>query len=594
MSALDVKEGPLFVAACRRQPWLVPVYAAELALLVGRRLGNGLRLRHRSNRPHLGLKMRPRWLPPLPAISDRPGGVDGSSGFPVYSDLGASYPAAIPPLAYATDDPEAALAANRWSRAVHAALGDAVALGEAEREIAAWLASPPPFTHAAWEPYSASERVANLGVLLAVEPGCGQRLGWPRLRRLLAEHARWIESRLEYYGPGRTNNHVLNNARALVIAGATIADRAAVVAGLAILDRMAPELIDAHGFLRERSSHYQVVIANWVLDASHFARHAVAAGLLPPSAIAPLEQRAVQVGSSTALLTAALAGEGAQPALSVHIGDISPDLQPPLSVGRLSRLYPGAFGPASATFGSVSRGPWIIAARGEDRLVACLPASPWPEPFATHGHADLGSFIWLRQGKVILADPGRASYGGGATVAAQIGGESHNGLRVDGADALAGSVLRNGRWSPTPYARAHLTRESFDGGFAVTHDGFGRLGGVGRHERRVVLTASGVGVRDRLVGNRRARVELAWHLAPGFVPDRSAPGLARGNGLRIAFDARSSDGRPPELTWYDYPFSAAYGSSVPASVLRCSWTLDLPCTITSEITLEVDHDAGSR
>ena len=31
-----------------------------------------------------------------------------------------------------------------------------------------------------------------------------------------------------------------------------------------------PQLVSEEGFLRERSSHYRLIVANWMLDAWHF------------------------------------------------------------------------------------------------------------------------------------------------------------------------------------------------------------------------------------------------------------------------------------------------------------------------------------
>ena len=69
-------------------------------------------------------------------------------------------------------------------------------------------------------PYSAGERLTNLLVFLAAMPTAERaRFVTPRLCEFLRESVAWIFRHVEYYGRTETNNHVLNNARALVVGG---------------------------------------------------------------------------------------------------------------------------------------------------------------------------------------------------------------------------------------------------------------------------------------------------------------------------------------------------------------------------------------
>ena len=54
------------------------------------------------------------------------------------------------------------------------------------------------------------------------------------------------------------------------MAGAATGNEAAVTAGMKIFREWLPRLIMNGGFLRERSSHYQLVVLNWLMDAWHF------------------------------------------------------------------------------------------------------------------------------------------------------------------------------------------------------------------------------------------------------------------------------------------------------------------------------------
>ena len=138
-------------------------------------------------------------------------------------------------------------------------------------QCAHWIEINTDTDQQAWEPYSAGERVANLLVFLASMP-LEQRPGQlaPTLTRFLDDSIDWICRHLEYYGSLETNNHILGNARALIIGGVARDNAAAIDAGMRIFRKWLPELIMSGGFLRERSSHYQLIILNWLMDAWHF------------------------------------------------------------------------------------------------------------------------------------------------------------------------------------------------------------------------------------------------------------------------------------------------------------------------------------
>ena len=122
----------------------------------------------------------------------------------------------------------------------------------------------------ALETYSTCERLANLLLWLAFMP-LSQRLAiLPDNALVFVELAmQWVLAHLEFYGK-RTGNHILNNARTLIMAG-TVLDNALVVhSGIQIFKNMLPVLVQPNGFLRERSSHYQLIVLGWLLDASAF------------------------------------------------------------------------------------------------------------------------------------------------------------------------------------------------------------------------------------------------------------------------------------------------------------------------------------
>ena len=62
------------------------------------------------------------------------------------------------------------------------------------------------------------------------------------------------------------NNHVINNARALLFASILLDIEFYSDLAFAILRSNLPELVSNDGFLREGSSHYQFIFTRWILE----------------------------------------------------------------------------------------------------------------------------------------------------------------------------------------------------------------------------------------------------------------------------------------------------------------------------------------
>lgn len=574
MGAFVQPEWGNFIAAAKRRFWLVPGYGVELSRLVSRRLVNSIRLRLHRGQPHLGLKRWPSWLggKALPAA-------DGTNrlSFPVYPDIPeSSGNRTLPQLRYAEGDSERVLAAHRWGDCMVATLAGDAGASKALAATLAWIRQPPVRSDAAWEPYSSCERVVNLAVMLAARPRLFEALtpdAAHEIATFFRDSLRWINSRLEYYGDERTNNHILNNARALVVGGCVTGESAAVERGLVLFSRMARMLFQPSGFLRERSSHYQFVVSNWLLDLVHFGRAAALSGDAARRALGEIESLAVRVLSATRLLDSAGAG------VAVHIGDISPDCHPLVSRLRLAALYPEALvhdaEPANGLYDE-----WLLAGDGTNQLLTCALPPAYPIEYTTHGHADLGGFVWFRDGQPVLVDAGRADYGGSEVARAQCGPAGHNVMMIEGLPPVADTLLAGGRWCPRPYSAATIVSEVRPAtGWSIRHDGFARIAGLGEHSRAVAMTEEGVTVSDSLDGAGRVEVETFWHFAPGFIPLAAPDCGVEGHGFRIMIE---ENGRSPDVAtycWEEFVFSSAYGEQQCARRLRTWRRAVLPLTL---------------
>lgn len=570
MSLFNAREWDNFRRVTLRSPWRWPGYAVSLAYLVSRRVFNSIQLRRRKA-PHLGLKKRPEWLPGAPLAGMQKN--EAPLVWPAYASMttdesGLSLPRSA--LAEDGDDPEAVLARHRWGDCLFATLTGGGRERGALDQVSAWLAAPPERAHAAWETYSCCERVVNLAVLLASHPECRGIIDDATLRRFFGESLEWIDSRLEYYGLARTNNHLLNNARAMVVAGTLLSYPSAVASGLLIFARMSRELFGSSGFLRERSSHYQLVVANWLFDVLHFARAAAPLEESALRAMQELEMLGERVAVDTARLVQWMGDAG------THIGDISPDAHPQWTLQRLRLLYPERLQDTGSA--SLSHDSWLLAERGRSRLAACSVPASFPYGYADHGHHDLGGFIWIHDGCLVLADAGRSTYNRRDTARFQCGASAHNTLAINGLGALPESLLNAGQWLPKPYADANVEMQVDGEVLMLSHDGFSRIPGIGRHRRSVRFVAGGLHVEDQIDGDAEVQLEMYWHFPPGFTPSGGAGVSGAGMRINVALVIGSASS---DLAWGDYPYATAYGEQVSATMLTVRGRVRLPCSLST-------------
>lgn len=530
---------------------------------------------------HRGRKRKPRWLE-----SDRFAGQLSfeAAALPVYPRMPGAQTRAAAGATPATrsTDPEDDLADHRWGFLLEALLGQsAVEPRRCLQRCARWLEDHRDRSAAGWEPYSSCERVANLLVFLAALPAAAAET--PAVLdagRLLSESADWILRHLEYYGPDATNNHIINNGRALVMVGAVSRNPRLVEAGMRVLRASLPQLIMPGGFLRERSSHYQLVILNWVLDAWWFVaglhgEHGADADFLAEYGKKMLRAAAMLCDRDQGLLAT--------------IGDVSPDATPAQSVARLRRLYAEWWPAQSGCLdGAQLQDGWFRASGGREIVLGNFPAGSYPADFPTHGHSDLTGFVWLHDGREVLTDPGRYRYTQDAVSLFQRSAAAHNVPLVNGLAPFCES-LTAGLWWPRPYADASLEVTVEGGSVLLAHDGFRRATPVSRHSRRITLTEAGLVIVDSFEGHGDAEVTLCWHFAEHF--DTLDPGslTVTGNGGRLTLSFDRVDGRGESRPAVARPgescISRVYGRKLPALGVALCWRVQLPATIASRFAL---------
>lgn len=357
-------------------------------------------------------------------------------------------------------------------RSFHAQYGeDVLALaraGDADGARAAmedWIGREPPRPGDAWHPYPLSTRAGNWVAALALAPDA--QTG--RIRESLWRQLLHLERNVE---DDILGNHVIRNARALVLGGAAFGAARLLDRGAALLARELPEQVLPDGGHYERSPVYHLVVLRDLLEVD-----AAQPGLVD----APLLDR-------MRAFAAALMRPDGNPALfNDGTLDLAPRLELPEPSGGLS-VFP-------------ETGYAVWRAGGTWLAFDCGPPSPPYLP--AHAHADAASFqLWL-DGRPVVVDPGTFTYEPGADRDWFRGTRAHSTVAVDGDQFQLWGAFRSG-----PLPRVELLEASErELAAAVT----GRTGV--RHERRIELGT--LEVRDILHGRGRHEVESSLPLSPG-------------------------------------------------------------------------------
>ena len=347
----------------------------------------------------------------------------------------------------------------------------------AARLLTEWIEGNPARPSDAWHPYTISTRAGNWIAALSLLPELETQALRASLWQQLVVLGRNVEDDV-------LGNHVIRNARALVLGGSAFGARELVERGLELLERELPVQILPDGGHYERSPIYHLVVLRDLLEID-------AAAEVPGLAAVIERMRGFSAG---------LARPDGAPALFNDGGlDLAPALDVPAAAAEGLSLF-------ADTGYAVIRSPRVWLA------FDCGPPSP---PFLpAHAHADALSFqLWL-DGRPVVVDPGTFTYEPGADRDWFRGTRAHSTVAVDGDQFELWGAFRSG-----PLPRVELLEASEQElAAAVT----GRTGV--RHERRIRLDGSVLTIDDRLEGGGRRLVESALPLAPGVEPTAIATG----------------------------------------------------------------------
>lgn len=493
-------------------------------------------------------------------------------------------------------DPETRLAAHRFGW-----IPPLVSAGAADDRIVAAIASavdwsranPPEPDRPGWDAYCVAERIANWVLLASAVRRWNVQADLTDLTEEIRQSAKFLRGCLEFRGAA-TNNHLLNDARGLYLAGAILGDRSCLGLGRELLRYGCAAMFTPSGFLREGSAHYHLLLCRSYLEVIA-AAHACG----DKTAIEELSPRVCDMAAAAGFLLES----GTLPL----VGDCSPDTSVeflagvPLAASAILGVPirsrdPGTpgwhrmFVPPSPTQGA-DPSPTATVSSFPDagfhrvrsgRAVLTIYANPLGYvPAWSHGHADLGGFVLDWGGVPLLVDCGRASYASGGPGAYGRSVLSHNAIAIEGYEP---SVVHshNGFVPPLlpcyaerpPRVRAESVGEQ--GVLRIEHDGFSRITPGIVVTRAFTVAGNAVRIEDHVSGMGRRTIETRFHLHPDVAVDRVSANAVemRAGGRLLVLRCVGGDAAELEVVSGragDRPegwFSPRYGELVHTTTLR--------------------------
>ncbi len=384
------------------------------------------------------------------------------------------------------------------------------------------------------ESYSVGERVANGILFMRATSGNWQKIP-DDLLQSFEDMAFFLQRNLEYHSGELTGNHVLNNARAMFLLGHCTENDEFVKLAMAIFKEQMPKLFPEGVFLREGSSHYQFLIARWLLEMRLIAEE-----------VSDINNKNTLDNFLIPILGGCeffLVRDQNQSFEFPLIGDVSPDCEP----AWLKHL------PFSQIANSVRHSTVKAAQTGWNTLFLEKPdayetetslrknrqpeweayvesgwykfggfgwiaiwhfENPSGEAIATHAHYDACSPVLFFNGEKVLIDLGRFDYTNSELSLKQSSVAGHNSLSLNGYAPL----LRQGdRFLPSSYRSSSCNADfhACDNFASVkfSHDGFSRLG-LGKiiHSREFVFSPTKVLIVDELTGGGMVEIEHFFHM----------------------------------------------------------------------------------
>ncbi len=417
--------------------------------------------------------------------------------------------------------------------------------------IRQWITENPPAHGIGWDPYPTSLRIVNW-----IKWALRENESSDIFNNSLATQVRWLSKRLEYNLLG---NHILANAKALVVAGLYFDGNEAdswLKKGFTVLQRQLTEQILDDGGHFERSPMYQAIILEDLLDLINFLK--IYSRSIPGDWEGLVQKMLnwlrtlshpdgdIAFFNDAALNIAATWKELERYSTNLGLTDLEKELEQ-------VTLYDSGY------FRLEKANAVIIA--------DCAPIGPDYQP--AHAHADTLSFELSLYGKRVFVNSGTSTYEENELRNQQRGTAAHN------------TVVINNENSSEVWASFRVARRAYPGKLEVSqsknassvlcsHNGYIRLNNSNIHKRSWTLNNTSLQIVDEITGGYDDAVAY-FYLHPtvsriGDVASDSCK-LVLDTGKEIIFTVDGAcDLKMNKSTWYP-----GFGLSMPSNCLVCNF-----------------------
>ena len=379
------------------------------------------------------------------------------------------------------------------------------------------------------ESYSVGERISNI-CLFSREKSSNWNHIPEDIQDALKQKTGFLSRRLEIL-PKLTGNHIINNARALMLVGHSCNEILTIKLSRELLKKYLPVLIDNKGFLREGSSHYQFLFCRWLLEIRFVCE---------------------EMGDYESLDVLKKYLPNVLKACDFFIinkkipllGDISPDCEPSwlsgLSNSAIAQFNKGIKtknnlgfidnknANLSNLFRDFRSDGSILWDKEDDNNEIWKNGNEWfrldyqgwsaiwhvEKPLgpaiASHAHDDLGSFVLYKDNEEVIIDPGRFNYERNIFGDYGKSANAHSALLVNNSSAI---LSKRENKLPQNYRKAHTSinfkklNDSCE--VIIKHDGFKRLSNkIGSHKRKFIFTSKNVSIEDVIEGSGEYMIDV--------------------------------------------------------------------------------------
>jgi hypothetical protein len=453
--------------------------------------------------------------------------------------------------------------------------------------------------HEVWQTYTVAERIVNWMFLLGITSDCGYYD--EKIVKSVIKQANYIQENLEYYGERFTGNHLTNDAKALYIVGALLRIEYFKNFGKMIIKKEYERVIFNQGFLREGSSHYQLLFTKWYTDLYWIS--------IETHDMEFTDWIKPRLTALTRCCDYFLYYNNEKGVGMPFFGDISPD-HPPYWIMGVPAVARKLLGENTKSFIPNNKGyhslfglkdgidtnknapmqnqEWARVDSGKTVLHARVFSAIYPNNAPGHFHSDTGSFTLAYNGEKIVVDGGRVNYGQEGRTYFQKNHFGHNQIAIDG--KCPDITMR--KFYNDEFLDYYLGKKprisSEEDSITMTYFGGHKVSGVDSCIRAIKVKNSKVVISDTIRGKGTHLIEFPLHIAPQIeiINDRNKILIGKdGYEGKISYSENDCKVTVLEDDFKYCNYSERYGELDVCKVILFKKKVKLPFTL--ETTIEI-------